>query len=167
MAATLGDLLLVLLHDRPGSSHELRQRHAAALGPRNEVNIKRVEAALTRQQRLGYVRTEEALSRGRKRVWVLTDAGRRRGRDWLLEDGPGSEVEDVVVRALIALAADGIDVEAVVGSGVAALERRLPRPVAGGRHLGTIAEVRAAYEDETVKATLRWLRRLHARSQVA
>ncbi|GIF23483.1 DNA-binding PadR family transcriptional regulator [Actinoplanes tereljensis] len=167
MSATLGDILLVMLGDRPASAYELRQRHAEALGAAHRLDVRRVEVALVRLQRVGHVYTDQVLSHGAKRVWSITEAGRHRQRSWIVDVGPEEAVEDLVARVLIALAAtDRATFEAVVESCLTRFEGRRPR-VARRAGVTTPAEARSAFDTEVAKATLRWLQQLRTHDRVA
>jgi DNA-binding PadR family transcriptional regulator len=163
MTTTLGDAVLVLLGDRPATAHELHRRHAEALGPQRQVDITRVVATLTRQERLGYIRAE-AMARGPRRVWALTEAGRRRQRSWILEAGPATGHEDIVVRALLAVAAADRDtLDTVIAGGLRTLERR--RRHAPARRTGPVSapQALADFDEALAVTTLDWLRRLRGR----
>ena len=163
MTTTLGDAVLVLLGDRPATAHELHRRHAETLGPQRQVDITRVVATLTRQERLGYIRADEALSRGQRRVWALTEAGRRRQQSWILESTPDAGHEDIVVRALLAVAAADRDTfDTVIAAGLRTLELRR-RPAA--RRTGPVSapQALADFDHALAVTTLDWLRHLRGR----
>lgn len=162
MTTTLGDAVLVLLADRPATAHELHRRHAEALGPQRQVDITRVVATLTRQERLGYIRADPELSRGQRRVWVLTGAGQQRQRSWILA-GEGADHEDVVVRALLAVAAaDRATFDTVIAACLRTMELRRRRPA---RRTGPVSapQALADFDQALAVTTLDWLRRLSGR----
>jgi DNA-binding PadR family transcriptional regulator len=164
MTSTLGDVVLVLLGDRPAGAHELRQRHAEALGPHRQVDITRVVATLTRQERLGYIRTDPALSRGSRRVWALTEAGDRRQRSWILAAGPDTDHDDILVRVLLAVAAtDRATFDAVIAAGLRILEQRRRRSPAGRAGAVTAPQALAEFDRALAVTTIDWLRRLRGR----
>jgi hypothetical protein len=120
---------------------------------------------MTRQERLGYVRTVRELSRER-RVMSLTDAGRRRQRSWLLDIGPATEHEDVLVRVLLAVVAtDRPTFDTVIGACRAVLEVRRLRATARRVVTFSAADARAEFEDALLATTLDWLRDLQSRKR--
>ncbi|MEV4348762.1 hypothetical protein AB0J83_30260 [Actinoplanes sp. NPDC049596] len=164
MTATLGNILLVFLADRPGTAHELQQRHAQTFGRERSVDIARVLAALRRQDRLGHVGTEAANRPRSPLIFSLTDAGYARQRAWMLGVPPDVTGEDVIVRVLLATAAaDRETFEAVIDSCLAALKRpsrRAATPVLEAHN--ALAE----YEDALTASLRSWLRRLAGRPRV-
>lgn len=165
MTTTLGDAVLVLLGDRPATAHELHRRHAEALGPRRQVDITRVVATLTRQERLGYIRADAALSRGPRRVWTLTGAGQQRQQSWMLAAGPGTDHEDILIRALLAVAAaDRATFDTVIASSLRTLELRRRRGTPA-RRTGPVSapQALADFDEALAVTTLDWLRRLRGR----
>jgi DNA-binding PadR family transcriptional regulator len=165
MTATLGDLLLVFLADRPGTAFDLQQRHAHTFGPDRVVDVTRVGAALNRQERLGHVRTAAVASPGSRRVCTLTDAGRVRQRAWMLDVPDDPAGADVVDRVLLAMAAaDRATFDAVVGACLAALEAQRQR-VAGHHTVAVVSarQARAELDDIMADSVLTWLRWLAGR----
>ncbi|XVU28764.1 hypothetical protein ACQPZJ_17415 [Actinoplanes sp. CA-054009] len=162
MTATLGNILLVFLADRPGTAHELQQRHAQTFGRERSVDIARVLAALRRQERLGYVGTETSRPR-RPLTCFLTDAGYEHQRSWMLDVPPGVTGEDVIVRVLLATAAaDRETFDAVIDSCLRTLKAQRP----GGRRSRPVlaaGNALAEYEDALSTSLQAWLRRLAGR----
>ncbi|GIE29433.1 hypothetical protein Ait01nite_024780 [Actinoplanes italicus] len=165
MTATLGDLLLVFLADRPGTAYDLQQRHVQTFGPDRVVDVTRVGAALNRLERLEYVRTAAVVRPGTRRVCTLTDAGRARQRAWLLDVPENPTGGDVVDRVLLAMtAADRVTFDAVVGSCLAALEAQRQR-ADGHRTMAAVSarQARAELDDIMADSVLTWLRWLAGR----
>jgi DNA-binding PadR family transcriptional regulator len=165
MTATLGDLLLVFLADRPGTAYDLQQRHAQTFGADRVVDVTRVGATLNRLERLGYVRTAAVTRPGTRRVCTLTDAGRARQRAWMLDvpESPGGT--DVVDRVLLATtAADRVTFDAVVGACLAVLEAQRQR-AASHRTVAAVSarQARAELDDIMADSVLTWLRWLAGR----
>ncbi|XVV15911.1 hypothetical protein ACQP2X_16635 [Actinoplanes sp. CA-131856] len=162
MTATLGNILLVFLADRPGTAHELQQRHAQTFGRERSVDIARVLAALRRQERLGYVGTEAPAQPRRPVVCFLTDAGHARQRAWMLGVPADVTGEDVMARVLLATAAaDRETFDAVIESCLTALKSqrsrtRRPAMLEAGSAL-------TEYEDAVAASLVAWLRRLAGR----
>ncbi|WP_033341554.1 hypothetical protein [Catenuloplanes japonicus] len=162
MTTTLADVLLVLLSDGPRTVQDLHQRHRDTLGPARQVDITRVVSTMTRLERLGHIRPDAARSRAQYRVWTVTDAGHRSWRAWILDVRAGAAQEDIVVRALLALAAtDRPTYETVIAACTACLETRRHHP----RRRRPLSAPDALDDlDDAVAATaLRWLRRLRTR----
>jgi DNA-binding PadR family transcriptional regulator len=164
MTATLGDLLLAFLADRPGTAYDLQQRHVQTFGPDRVVDVARVGAALNRLERLSYVRTA-AVASGSRRVCTLTDTGRARQRAWMLSVPESPTGTDVVDRVLLAIAAaDRVTFDAVVGTCLAALEAQ--RQQAAGHRTVTamsVRQARAELDDIMADSVLTWLRWLAGR----
>ena len=164
MAVTLGDILLVLLDDRPGTAHDLHQRHAATLASVYPVDIGRVVSSLGRQGRSGYVDAGETPAGSRKRMWQLTDDGHDRQRAWLLDIRPGASVQEILIRTLLALeAADRGTFEAVVDSCVTVVEQRRSLLNAKRARTVEVAGALAEYERAELTTLIDWLRSLRAR----
>ncbi|MEU8817532.1 hypothetical protein [Actinoplanes sp. NPDC048796] len=162
MTATLGNILLVFLADRPGTAHELQQRHAETFGRERSVDIARVLAALRRQERLGSVGTEAASQPRRPVVCFLTDAGYARQRSWMLGVPPDVTGEDIIVRVLLATAAaDRETFDAVIESCLTALKSQRSR----SRRAAVLeaGSALAEYEDTVAASLQTWLRRLAGR----
>ncbi len=162
MTATLGDILLVFLADRPATAYELQQRHAATFGPQRAVGVNRVVAALNRQEKLGHIHLLRGVTRKAPQVCATTEAGRLRQRAWILEVPPGPGVAEVLDRVLLAMAAaDRATFEAVVQRCLAAMEasrsRRRARPVVSAPN--ALAE----YDDVVAASLRKWLRGLAGR----
>ncbi|GAA4607660.1 DNA-binding PadR family transcriptional regulator [Actinoplanes octamycinicus] len=164
MTATLGDMLLVFLADRPATPYELQQRHAATFGPEHAVGINRVVNAVNRQERLGHVRLLNGAARRAPRVCTLTETGRERQRAWLLDIPQQLTRSEVLDRVLLTMAAaDRETFETVIAGCLAVLEPQRRR-----RH--TTATVSAPhalaeYEDAVTGALCKWLRDLSGRTR--
>jgi DNA-binding PadR family transcriptional regulator len=163
--AALSDVLLVLLADRPGTSHQLQGRHIEALGPDARVDITRIAWTLARQERLGLVRTTAASAQAKQRVYALTEAGSRRQRMWLLRLPADAGPDDIRTRVLLAVEATDRDTfETVVAVCLAHLElSRLPGDPDGREPALTSQVARTELADASLAAQLDWLRRLRAR----
>lgn len=163
--AALGDVLLVLLGDRPGTAHDLQQRHNATFGPAERVDISRVSWTLTRQERLGFVRAANASRPAKQLQFELTDAGVRRQRMWMLRVPADFTPDDIRSRVLLAVTAtDRSTFETVVAVCLALLElHRLrteePQPAA----VLSPASARAELADAALAAQLSWLQNLRSR----
>ncbi|WIN00624.1 hypothetical protein ACTOB_004339 [Actinoplanes oblitus] len=164
MTATLGDILLVFLADRPATPHELQQRHATTFGPEQVVGINRVVAALNRQEKLGHVRPLDGAARRGPRVCALTDAGRDRQRAWLLDVPDRLTRAEVLDRVLLTMAAtDRATFEAVIAGCLAVLEPQRRRRPARARVSAPYAL--AEYEDAVTATLCEWLRDLAGRTR--
>ncbi|MEU4623641.1 PadR family transcriptional regulator [Actinoplanes sp. NPDC023801] len=165
MTATLGDLLLVFLADRPGTAYDLQQRHTQTFGPDRVVDVTRVGATLNRLERLGYVRTAAVVRPGTRRVCTVSDAGRARQRAWLLDVPAGPAGTDVVDRVLLAMtAADRATFDAVVGACLTAMQAQRQRAAGHNTAVAVSAPAaRAELDDIMADSVLTWLRRLAGR----
>jgi DNA-binding PadR family transcriptional regulator len=163
--AALGDVLLVLLGDQPGTAHDLQQRHNATFGPQERVDISRVSWMLTRQERLGYVRAANASRPAKQRQFELTEAGARRQRMWMLRVPADCTPDDIRTRVLLAVtAADRSTFETVVAVCLALLELNTlrvdePQPTA----VLSAASARAELAAAALAAQLSWLQTLRSR----
>ncbi|MGX6601294.1 hypothetical protein ACWKSP_04015 [Micromonosporaceae bacterium Da 78-11] len=165
MTSTLGDLLLVLLADEPGTANELQQRHARTFGQEHAIDVTRIISTLTRQERLGYLRAEIAQARGARPVCSVTEAGRRRQQAWLLELGPEASEADVRDRVLLAVTAtDRPTFDTVLGSCIAAMEARRRRADVGEPAAAvSVREALAEFDGAMTSSVLDWLHHLRGR----
>jgi DNA-binding PadR family transcriptional regulator len=164
MAATLGDILLVLLDGDPLTAHELHQRHQATFAAIYPVDIARVIASLNRQSGAGYVHAGGTPARSRQRLWQLTEAGRRRRDQWLLDIRPDLEIHEVVVRTLAAFeGADRATFDRLVDACTAVLERRRLLARAELRSAFAVEDARAEFLRAELTTTVEWLRGLRTR----
>jgi hypothetical protein len=165
MTATLGDILLVFLADRPGSAHELTQRYAQTFGPERAVDVLRVGQTLSRQERLGHVQISNRKTLSKSRLYTLTDAGRGRQRSWIVDVPEGSSGPDVLDRVLLATAAtDRATFDAVVAASLVALGARRPRSGSRKRQpVVTAGHARAELDAAMASTAIEWVRRLAER----
>lgn len=167
MTATLGDILLVFLADRPGSSHDLTQRYAQTFGPERAVDVLRVGQTLSRQERLGYVQIGNRRALSKLRLYALTEAGLRRQRAWIADLPAGSNAQDALDRVLLATAAsDRATFDAVAAAALAVLESR--RPQAGSRGLERVVSAQHARDEleaAMASSAIDWVRHLAARTR--
>ncbi|BCY11450.1 hypothetical protein [Actinoplanes sp. L3-i22] len=166
MTATLGDILLVFLADRPGTAYDLTQRHAQTFGSARSVDVLRVVAALNRQERLGHVRTSTRKTLPKApRLYTPTDAGLARQRTWILDVPAGSSAPDVLDRVLLAMvASERATFDAVVAACLAVLEAQRPRPRSRRRESVLSARhARAELEAAMASSTISWVRDLGER----
>jgi DNA-binding PadR family transcriptional regulator len=167
MTATLGDLLLVFLADRPGTAYDLQQRHAQTFGSQRAVDVTRIGATLNRQERLGYVRTAAATAQSSRRVCTLTETGHHRQRSWLLEIPHDLSEADVIDRVLLAMtAADRATFDTVVAGCLATMETQRRR--AGSRRqqpVRSAQHARAELDDMVASSVRAWLRQLAGRAR--
>lgn len=158
----LGDVLLVLLGDGPGTTYDLQRRHNAAFGPDERVDISRVSWTLIRQERLGDVRVINAARPAKQRRFELTDAGRRHQREWLLRVPADATFDDVRTRVLLAVAAaDRPTFETVVAVCLAHVELSM-RPSPSDAPLSP-GRARAELAGAVLAAQLAWLQGLRHR----
>ena len=128
MDSALGNVLLVLLSDRPATAHDLHRRHTDTFSDQYPVDISRVAITLSRLERLGHVRSSRTPSPDKRKVCDLTETGRRQQRAWMLEIPPESGPPEVVLRVLLAVAAaDRPTLDAVLDSCIAVMGRRHDR----------------------------------------
>jgi len=160
----LGDVLLVLLGGRPGTTHDVQRRHAETFGPDEQVDISRVAWTLSRQERLGFVRAVATAAQPRQRRYELTEAGGRRQRSWLLRVPSTFTPEDIRTRVLLAVTAtDRATFDMVVGVCLAHLElSRLREPGLSAPVLSAAA-ARAELADAALAAEVAWLHSLRTR----
>ncbi|MFC4063679.1 hypothetical protein [Actinoplanes subglobosus] len=164
MTATLGDILLVFLADRPGTAHDLQQRHAQTFGQQRAVDVTRVGATLRRLERQGHVRDLTTAKLAIRRICTVTDAGRQRQRSWLLDVPAEMTGPEAVDRVLLAMtASDRATFEQVAAACVATLEARhqrearMPRPVMSARY--ALEE----FEDVVTVSAITWISDLTGR----
>ena len=164
MAALLGDVLLVLLADRGGTTHEIQRRHATTFGDAESVDISRISWTLTRQERLGLVRSAASPTHARQRRFELTDAGARRQRMWLLRVPPDATPDDISTRALLAIeAVDRSTFDMVISVCLTHLELTRLRTAPTTPDAPISAETaRAELTDATLAAEVAWLQSLQS-----
>ncbi|AEV84151.1 hypothetical protein ACWT_3128 [Actinoplanes sp. SE50] len=165
MTATLGDILLVFLADRPGSAYDLKQRHEQTFGADRAVDVLRVAQTLSRQEKSGYVRpSTRALPPRSPRVFTLTDAGLRRQFGWLLDVPPDAAGPDVLDRVLLAMAAtERATFDAVVARCLAVLEAQRPRPGLPRQDALSVRHARAELAVVMATSAIEWVRHLAQR----
>jgi len=118
--------LLAILAEEPSHGYALKAAFEKSTANAWPLNVGQVYTTLARLERDGLV-ASEGLDEGPRQTWWITDAGRAQLADWyaspVLEDPPARD--ELAIKVLLAVAADGSNVDAILQKQRAATLERL------------------------------------------
>lgn len=107
--------LLAILAQRPAHGYGLKASFEKSTADAWPLNVGQVYTTLARLERDGLVQSE-GLDDGPRQTWLITDAGRAQLVEWyaspVADDPPARD--ELAIKVLLAVAADGEDVSAIL-----------------------------------------------------
>lgn len=126
---TIRNSLLALLAERPAHGYGLKSAFEQRTAGTWTLNVGQVYQTLARLERDGLVEPEGAETDGQRQAWRITEAGRAALEGWLSEpvvaDPPPRD--ELVLKVLLAAAAQSLDVRPILRAQREATMERLQR----------------------------------------